>query len=208
MLNYGHTLIFAFVVGVLGRYLNDPSQSHWKTTKKVLRYLQGTKDLMLTYRHTDTLEVVGFSDSDYAGCVDDKKSTFCYIFMMTEIVVSWKSVKQTLTTSSIIKVEFVACYEATYHAIWLWNFISALEVVHFISRPLKLLYNNFVVVSFSKNTMSTSLSKPIHVNFFFVKEKVAESLISVEHTNQRFTYLCVSITHHPHGIVRSLNFLF
>ena len=57
----------AFVVAVLGRRLSDPSQIHWKAVKKVLRYLQGTKDLMLTYRHTDTLQVVGFSDSDYAG---------------------------------------------------------------------------------------------------------------------------------------------
>ena len=56
--------------------------------KKVLRHLQGTKDLMLTYQHTDTLEVVGFSDFDYAGYVDDKKSTFGYIFMMVEGVVS------------------------------------------------------------------------------------------------------------------------
>ena len=62
----------AFVVGVLGRYLSDPGQSHWKAAKKVLRYLQGIKDLMLIYRRTDTLEVVGFSDSDYASCVDDK----------------------------------------------------------------------------------------------------------------------------------------
>ena len=45
----------AFVVGVLGRCLSDPSQSHWKATKKVLRYLQGAKDLMFTYRRTDTL---------------------------------------------------------------------------------------------------------------------------------------------------------
>ena len=48
---------------------------------------------MLTYRRTDTLEVVGFSDFDYVGCVDDKKSTSRYIFMMAERVVSWKSVK-------------------------------------------------------------------------------------------------------------------
>ena len=47
---------------------------------------------MLTYRRTDTLEVVGFSDSDNAGCVDDKNS-IGYIFMMAEGVVSWKSVK-------------------------------------------------------------------------------------------------------------------
>ena len=72
---------------------------------------------MLTYRRIDTLEVVGFSDSDYAGYVDDKKSTFGYIFMMAEEVVSWKSVKQTLTASSTMEAEYVACYEATCHAI-------------------------------------------------------------------------------------------
>ena len=72
----------------------------------------------------------------------------------------------------------MACYEAICHAIWLRNFISALEVVHSISRPLKLFCDNSTVVSFSR---STSRSKHIDVKFFFVKEKVVESLISVEH---------------------------
>ena len=125
---------------------------------------------MLTYRCTDTLKVAGFSDSNYAGCMDDKRSTSGYIFMMT------------LTTSSTMEVEYVACYEATCHAIWLWNFILAWEVAYFISRPLKLLCDNSAVVSFSMNTRTTSRSKDIDVKFFFVKDKVAESLISVEHT--------------------------
>ena len=116
-----------FVVGMLGRYLSDLGQSHWKATKKVLRYPQGTKDLMLTYKHTYALEVVGFSDFDYACCVDDKKSIVCYIFMMVEGAVSWKSVKQTLIASSTTDVEYVACNETTCHAIWLQNFISAFE---------------------------------------------------------------------------------
>ena len=80
--------VIAFIVDVLGRYLSDPDQSHWKAAKKVLRFLEGTKDLMLTYRCTDTLEVVGFSDYDYTGCMEDKKSTSYYIFMMAEGVVS------------------------------------------------------------------------------------------------------------------------
>ena len=75
----------------------------------------------------------------------------------------------------------MACYEATFHAIWLRNFISALDVVHSISRLLKLFCDNSATTSFSRNTMSTSHSKHIDVKFFFVKEKVAESLISVEH---------------------------
>ena len=68
---------------------------------------------MLTYRRTDTLEVVGFSDSVYSGCEDDKKSTSSYIFMMAKGAISWKSVKKTLTTSSTMEAEYVVCYEAT-----------------------------------------------------------------------------------------------
>ena len=83
----------AFVVGMLGRYLSNPRSQHWKAAKKVLRYLQGTKDLMLTYRHTNILDVVGFCDADFSGCIDDKKSTTGYIFMMAGGAVSWKSVK-------------------------------------------------------------------------------------------------------------------
>ncbi|RVW14074.1 Retrovirus-related Pol polyprotein from transposon TNT 1-94 [Vitis vinifera] len=117
----------AFVVGMLGRYLSNPGSQHWKAAKKVLRYLQGTKDLMLTYQRTSLLDVVGFCDADFAGCIDDKKSTTGYIFMMAGGAVSWKSVKQTLTASSTMEVEYVACYEACCHAMWMRNFVSALR---------------------------------------------------------------------------------
>ncbi|RVX13624.1 Retrovirus-related Pol polyprotein from transposon TNT 1-94 [Vitis vinifera] len=71
----------AFVVGMLGRYLSNLGSQHWKAAKKVLR------------------------------CIDDKKSTTGHIFMMAEGTVSWKSVKQTLTASSTMEAEYVACYE-------------------------------------------------------------------------------------------------
>ena len=66
---------------MLGRYLSNPGQRYWKAAKKVLRNLKSTKDLILTYRGNKTLGVVGFSDFNYAISVDDKKSTFCYIFI-------------------------------------------------------------------------------------------------------------------------------
>ena len=59
-----------------------------------------------------------------------------------------------------------------YYAIWLRNFISTLEVVHSISRPLKLFCDNSAIISFSRNTRSTSRSKHIDMKFFFVKEKL------------------------------------
>ena len=78
---------------------------------------------MLTYRRTDSLDVVGYSDTDFKGCVDDKKSTirYIYIFVMERGAVSWRSAKQSVTTSSTMEAEYVACYEATRHAVWLQN---------------------------------------------------------------------------------------
>ena len=67
---------------------------------------------MLTYWRTNTLDTVGFCDAHFEGCVDDKKSTTSYIFMMAGGVVSWKTVKQTLIASSTMEAEYVACYEA------------------------------------------------------------------------------------------------
>ena len=58
---------------------------------------------MLTYRRTSLLDVVRFCDADFAGCIDDKKFTRSYIFVMAGGVVSWKRVKQTLTTSSTME---------------------------------------------------------------------------------------------------------
>ena len=81
-----------------------------------------------------------------------------------------------------MEVEHVACYEATCHAIWLRNFISALGVIDSISRPLKLYCDNSTAVSFSRNTRGTFLSKHIDIKFYFVKEKVVESLITIEYT--------------------------
>ena len=102
--------------------------------------------------------------------------------MMAGGAVSWKSVKQKLTTSSTMEAEYMACYEVTCQAIWLRNFISTLDVVDSISRALKLYCDNSAAVAFSKNTRSTSRSKHIDIKYYFVKEKVAESLISIEYT--------------------------
>ncbi|KAL4271452.1 hypothetical protein GQ457_13G004180 [Hibiscus cannabinus] len=110
----------AFVVGMLGRYQSNPGIDHWRAAKKVLRYLKGTKEYMLMYKRSDHLEVIGYSDSDFASCVDTRKSTSGYIFMFASGAISWRSVKQTLTATSIMEAEFVSCFEATSHGICGW----------------------------------------------------------------------------------------
>ncbi|XP_062079979.1 secreted RxLR effector protein 161-like [Humulus lupulus] len=83
----------AFVVNVLGRYLSDPGHDHWVVAKKVLRYLQRTKNFMLVYKQFGNLRVIGYSDSDFGGFVDDLKSTSRYIFTLASTAISWKSVR-------------------------------------------------------------------------------------------------------------------
>ena len=106
-------LDIAYAVGVLGRYQSNLGIDHWRATKKVMRYLQGTKDYLLMYRQTDSLDMIGYSDVDFAGCVDSRKSTSGYIFIMTSGAVSWRSVKRTLIATSTMEAEFVSCFEAT-----------------------------------------------------------------------------------------------
>jgi hypothetical protein len=74
----------AFVTGMLGRYQKNTGKLHWDGAKKDLRYLHGTKGVMLTYEKSDApLEIVGYSDSDFAGCLDTEKSTSGCIFTLT-----------------------------------------------------------------------------------------------------------------------------
>ena len=70
------------VVGMLGRYQSNPGLDHWKATNKVMRYLQGTEDYKLMCKRTSNLEVVSYSDLDFASCVDSCKSTSGYIFIL------------------------------------------------------------------------------------------------------------------------------
>ena len=104
---------------------------------------------MLTYRRSDSLHIEGYTDSDYAG--DDKKSILGYIFTLVGGAISWKSSKQTATTSFIMYAEFVACYDATGQVNWLKKFMSGLKVVDDIHMPLKLYYDNNPAVCYAHN---------------------------------------------------------
>ncbi|RVW20450.1 Retrovirus-related Pol polyprotein from transposon TNT 1-94 [Vitis vinifera] len=163
------------------QYLSNPGMDHWKKAKRVMRYLQRTKDYMLTYRRSSHLEIVGYSDSDFAGCLDSRRSTSGYIFMLAGGAVSWKSVKQTLVASSTMEAEFIACYEASNHGIWLRNFVTQLRIVDGIEKPLRINCDNKAAELYSKNNRSSSKSKHIDIKFLVVKERVQSLQVSIEH---------------------------
>ena len=176
----------SFVVGMLGRYQSNPGLDHWKAAKKVLRYLQGTKDHMLIYRRSNQLEVIGYSDSDYAGCIDTRKSTFGYIFLLVRRAISWKSAKQSVIAASTMETEFVACFEATIQGLWLRNFISRLGVVDSISKPLKIYCDNSAAVFFSKNDKYSKGAKHMELKYLSVKEEVQKQTVSIQHISTNY----------------------
>ena len=104
---------------------------------------------MLTYRRSDSLHIEGYTDSDYVE--DKRKSTSGYIFTLAKRAISWKSSKQTVTTSSIMYAEYIACYEATGQVNWLKKFMPGLKVVDDIHKPLKLYCDNNPVVCYAHN---------------------------------------------------------
>ncbi|XP_034685753.1 secreted RxLR effector protein 161-like [Vitis riparia] len=144
----------SFAVGMLGRYQSNSGMNHWKAAKKVMRYLRGTKDCMLTFKRSDNLEVIGYTDSDFAGCVDSRKSTFGYIYLLAGAAISWKSDKQTIIAASTMEAKFVACFEATIHAVF-----------------------------FSKNDKYSNGAKHMELKYFAVKEEVQKQQVSIEHIN-------------------------
>ncbi|RDX73356.1 Copia protein, partial [Mucuna pruriens] len=95
--------------------------------------------------------------------------------MLANRTISWRSAKQTLTATSTMGVEFVSCFEATSHGVWLKSFISTLRVVNSISKPLKLYYDNSIVIQ----------SKYINIKYLVIKEHVKEKKVVIEHVNTK-----------------------
>lgn len=77
-----------YVVSLLSRFMEEPIELHYQVAKRVLRYLKGTVDYGLFYKKDESNELVGFSDSDYDGDLEDRKSTSGHVFMLSSGVVS------------------------------------------------------------------------------------------------------------------------
>ena len=96
-------LDISYAIGMLGRYQRNLGMEHQKDANKVMRYLKGTRDYKLTYRRSDPLDMVGYSDPDFASYLDSRKSTFGYVFLLAGKTISWRNAKQTLVATSTTK---------------------------------------------------------------------------------------------------------
>jgi hypothetical protein len=140
---------------------------------------------MLMYGRSYSLEIVGYLDSDFAGCLDTNRSKSGYVFKLAGRAISWSSSKQTVMTSFMMYAEFVACYEATEQAMWLKKSMPDLRVIDKIERPLKLYCDNEPAVLYSHNNKKTKVVKHINIMFYVVKKKIQDQNISLEHISPK-----------------------
>ena len=106
--------------------MEQPKEIHLLAAKRILRYLQGTIDFGLFYKKGEKSELFGFTDSDYAGDLNDRRSTSGYVFMIGSAAISWSSKKQTLVTLSTTEAEFVAATSCACQALWLRKILEEL----------------------------------------------------------------------------------
>ena len=144
-----------FAVGMLSRHMENPTQEHYIGVKRVLRYLKGTEDYGLFYKKGDLKgELIGYSDSNFSGDCNDRKSTSGQIFFFGGMAVSWSSQKQSIVALSSCEAEYIAATSATCQAVWMSRLIG--ELMSDEMTKVKLLVDNQSAITLSKN--------PVHRN--------------------------------------------
>jgi hypothetical protein len=150
-----------FAVNTLSQFMVEPRRVHWVATKHVLRYLCGTVDYGLDYHRGDGVRLVGYTDSDWAGCVSDRKSTSGCCFGLGSAVVSWFSRKQKSVALSSAKAEYMAASQASCEALWLRKMLIGLFGVQL--RPTVIFCDNQSCIKLSENPVFHDRSKHIEI---------------------------------------------
>lgn len=114
----------SFSVGVVSQFMDKPCESHLIAAKRILRYIKGTLNFGLFYQQHTPLLLTGFVDADWAGDLNDRRSTIGYCFNMGSAAISWCSKKQTTVALSSCEAEYVGATMATQECIWLKRLIQ------------------------------------------------------------------------------------
>jgi len=157
-----------YSVSLISRYMENLTEMHLLAAKRILRYLQGTRDFGLFYKKGEKLELFGFTDSDYAGDQDDRRSTSGYVFMLGTSVVSWSSKKQQIVTLSTIEVEFIVVIACACQAIWLRRILEELQFQQI--KATTIFCDNNLAIKLSKNLVLHERSKHIDVRYYFLRD--------------------------------------
>jgi hypothetical protein len=167
-----------YAAGLVSRYMESPKDSHWKMAKRILRYVAGTLNFGLWYTKSDHHYLSGYTDSDFAGSLDDRKSTSGHAFHLGMNLISWASKKQTILSISSAEAECVAATSASCQAVWLRRILK--DMSHTEKDPTPIFCDNTSAISLSKNHVFHKKSKHIDTRFHFIRELVNNGDIALQ----------------------------
>ncbi|KAG9450495.1 hypothetical protein H6P81_010460 [Aristolochia fimbriata] len=116
-----------FAVGLVSRFMEQPRRDHFAAAKRILRYIKGTLGFGLFYSASEASRLIGYTDSDYGGDIDSRKSTSGYMFNIGSGAFSWSSKKQAVVALSTCEAEYVAAATCTCQAVWIRNIMKELH---------------------------------------------------------------------------------
>lgn len=159
--------------------MESPTTAHMTMATRILRYIKGTIDYGLYYSPSSDFKLVGYSDSDWGGDIDDRKSTGGFIFFMGNTAFTWSSKKQPIVTLSTCEAEYVAAASCVCHAIWLRRLLRMLHVSQ--DEATTILMDNKSAIALGKNPMFHDRSKHIDTKFHFIRECIENKEVKLSY---------------------------
>lgn len=136
-------------VSIVSRFMNEPSKAHFTAAKRILRYVKGMKNFRILYKIDEDCSLTGYTDSDWAGCIDDRKITSGYVFQLGSKIVSWSSRKQATVALSSAEAEYATATSAACEAVWLRRILGDLQVN--TKEPTTIFIDNMSAIAMTKN---------------------------------------------------------
>jgi histone deacetylase 1/2 len=173
----------AFSVNKVCQFLHAPTTVHWEAVKRILRYVkQCTKLGLKIYKSPSTL-VSAFSDADWAGNIDDRKSTGGFAVFLGTNLVSWSSRKQPTVSRSSTESEYKAIANATAEVMWVQILLKEIGV--YSPRAAKLWCDNLGAKYLTSNPVFHARTKHIEVDYHFVRDRVNQRLLEVDFVSSK-----------------------
>jgi hypothetical protein len=152
--------------------------------KRVLRYLQGTKDLSLVYEASSKDDygkpsIVGFSDADWGGDLETRRSTTGYLFKLGSGAVSWASKLQPTVALSSAEAEYLAVCAAVQEAIHLRQLMK--DIGYTQGQPTVIFEDNQGCIALSANPVFHRRTKHIDIRYHFIRERIASGEIELRY---------------------------
>ncbi|KAM5585973.1 hypothetical protein ABKV19_005070 [Rosa sericea] len=173
----GHTRPdLAYAVSVVSQFMHNPSEDHMDAVVRILRYLKRAPGKGLMFSKYHYLEVSGYTDADWAGCITDRRSTSGYFTFIGGNLVTWKSKKQKVVARSSAEAEYRGMTHGVCELLWLRNLLRDLGFKP--KRAMELFCDNKAAIEISHNPVQHDRTKHVEVDRHFIKEKLDANLIA------------------------------